>query len=775
VIEFADGRGTPRAHPRRVLVTGDSPSLAHAWVDALRQIGTEPCEAIESHRAFEVQERLGRGDIDAVVADVAGRGPAITGIVTWLTTVAPDVPVVVIARAGTEDDLVLAIADGADEVLLGAPAGEQVGRAVRLAVSRHLFRRRASRSVAREIEERYRYLFDRNPHPMWVYDLDTLQFLAVNDAAVWQYGFSRDEFGAMTIRDIRPPADIPQLLASVASVKAGSQPERTRWRHRRKNGTIVPVDVLSSPIIFSGRRAELVIAIDVTDQIAAQQAREASERRYRDIFENAIDVIFTADLDLRVTGANAAAEALTGYPRDQMIGRSVFTLIPREDRERVNATLQRLLEDGRVVLFEVAAVTASGERRALEVSASIVREGVRAVGIQGIARDLTDRRRLEAQLRQSQKMEGIGQLAGGLAHDFSNHLTVILGCARALEARLPQRDPLREEASEIADAARRAAGITRQLLAFGRRQSSSPTVLDLGVLVRDLESMLRRLIGEDIDLVVRLDPALGRIKAERNQIEQVALNLAVNARDAMPKGGRLTIEVRNVDFDSEPADDPGGPKSGAFVRLTVADTGIGMDLTTQRRIFEPFFTTKEHGSGLGLSTVYGIVRQNSGRIGVSSERGQGTVFRLYFPRLAEGEPDASLDSARGGSTTLTGRENVLVVEDDNGVREFVRSALGRAGYTVSCAATPAEALEIVKPGGHRIDLLLVDLVLPGSTGAELATVVAGLAPGVKVLFTSGYDQDAIERRGVPGFDAPLLPKPFTVDALLEAVRDRLDR
>jgi len=382
----------------------------------------------------------------------------------------------------------------------------------------------------------------------------------------------------------------------------------------------------------------------------------------------------------------------------------------------------------------------------------------------GTVQDITDRRRLEEQLLQSQKMEAIGRLAGGVAHDFNNLLTAIIGYADLLARRVQGTPRLEHNVAEILEAAERAAGLTRQLLAFSRKQVLQPRVLSLNATVSEMENMLRRLIGEDIQLLTRLDAGLGQVRADPTQIEQVILNLAVNARDAMPRGGTLTVETGNADLEE-----------GRFVMLAVSDTGVGMDAETRSRVFEPFFTTKEpgKGTGLGLAMVYGIVAQSGGTIRVSSEPGQGTTFRVRLPRVDE---EVAVEGPRGAETPADGgTETVLVAEDEDGVRGLICEILQGLGYHVLEAPRPEAAIHTLAEGGPRVHLLLTDVVMPGMDGRQLAERLTALQPGLRVLYMSGYTGEAIAEHGVLDQGTQLLQKPFTPDALARKVREVLDQ
>jgi two-component system cell cycle sensor histidine kinase/response regulator CckA len=388
-------------------------------------------------------------------------------------------------------------------------------------------------------------------------------------------------------------------------------------------------------------------------------------------------------------------------------------------------------------------------------------------------------RRSEEQLRQAQKMEAIGQLAGGVAHDFNNMLTIIRGYSDLLlNGILGPDDPARDAVGEIRKAAQRAADLTRQLLAFSRRQVLAPRVLVLNSVIGDMDKMLRRLIGEDIQLTSRLAPDLGTVKADPGQIEQVLLNLAVNARDAMPRGGQLTIETANVQLDESYARTHPEVNPGPFVMLAVTDTGCGMDAATQARIFEPFFTTKnpDKGTGLGLATVYGIVKQSGGSVYVYSEVGRGTSFKVYLPRHEEAPAvSREIHVVPRTETRSQGQETLLIVEDDNSVRALTRTVLRSYSYDVIEAVDADDALRLVSQYAQPIHLLVTDLVMPGMSGRELAERLTELRPQMKVLYVSGYTDDAVVRHGLLEAEVAFLQKPFTPSALASKVREVLDK
>jgi len=626
----------------------------------------------------------------------------------------------------------------------------------------------------RESEKRYRELFDRNPSPMWVFDRDTLRILDVNQAAAEQYGWSREEFLQMTMADLGPAEELPTLEATVGRRVHGTVPPR--FRHRRRDGTALEVEVVHQDVLFRGTPARLLLATDVTARVRAEE----DIQKLVSLVENSGDFIAMAGLDWRLFYLNRAGRALVGVGPDTPVsGWSVRDLWYDETREAVEREVLPRVAAGEARNFEGNlrhAVT--GEPIAVECSAFAIRDARsgRVLAAAFVLRDLTERRRVEEHLRQAQRMEAIGRVAGGVAHEINNMMTVILGFCTFLTKSLEEGDPRHQDVAQIARAADRAAEVSRQLLAFSRRQLLQPKVLELNTVLLDLESVLRRLMGEDRDLVLRLAPQLGWVRTDRTQLEQVILNLALNARDAMPHGGRLAIETSMVVLGGEYAHRHPGTtvRPGPYVLLTVSDTGRGMDPATRAQIFEPFFTTKPvgQGTGLGLSVAYGIVKQSGGYIWVYSEPGQGATFKIYLPQVEEsGERITWREPVRPPAGA---GELILVVEDERLIRDFACRFLRQEGYDTREAADGEQALEVLRelPGGAA--LVLADLVMPRMDGRELAARLAELRPGVPVLFMSGYTNDEIVRRGLLHPGAPFLQKPFSPETLARKVRELLD-
>jgi PAS domain S-box-containing protein len=640
---------------------------------------------------------------------------------------------------------------------------------------------RQSRELAEDAEQRYRLLFDRNPVPLWVYDLETLAFLAVNDAAIAQYGFTRAEFMRMTLREIRPPEDIPALLESHRTGRPGLAASGL-FRHRRKDGTIIAVDIRSHDMMFGDRPGRLVLATDVTEQVRAREELQSMNERLRVLVEASPLAIVGFGVEGTVRSWNPAAERTFGWTEAEVVGRPA-PFVPAEHDEEVRQFRDHIRLGNSITGFQTGMRRRDGSAIDASVSGAPLRNGVGdVVGFVGVYEDVTERRKTERalqtseeQLRQAQKMEAVGRLAGGVAHDFNNILTTIQSYTEFLSTELGPGSPHIGDLKEIEEAAVRAGGLTRQLLAFSRKEAIESHPLNLNEIVAETERMLRRVIGEDIELVTRLDPLLGRFQGDRGQFSQLLMNLAVNARDAMPEGGRLLIETSNVELDEAYAGEHRGSTAGPHILLSVSDTGIGMDAAIKSRIFEPFFTTKEQGkgTGLGLSMVYGFVQQSGGSIWVYSEPDEGTTFKIYLPRVADVSDDDIAGLDEPASRHAAGAATILLVEDESAVRRVAKRTLAESGYTVLEAANGREALAVAAAHRGPIDLVLTDMVMPEMRGGELATKLREVRPESRLLMMSGYTEEAASRRAILEAGSAFLEKPFTASRLLERVHQVL--
>jgi PAS domain S-box-containing protein len=512
------------------------------------------------------------------------------------------------------------------------------------------------------------------------------------------------------------------------------------------------------------------IAFAIERKRAEEKVRE-SESRLRVLVEQLPAVLWTVDRNLRFTSAVGAGLSRLGLKPDEIVGMSLSEYFETTDPEFEPVAAHKHAIVGEPVMFHLEWKGGSFACHAEPLRGA---DG-NVPGAICMCLDITDRKQLEEQLRHAQKMEAVGRLAGGIAHDFNNLLMVIQGYSDLLTERLPKDDPLQRNAVQIQMAAQRASSLTRQLLAFSRKQMLAPTVLNTHAVVADIEKILRRLIGEDVRLETSSVPDLWLVKADRSQVEQVVMNLAVNARDAMPLGGRLTIETANVEIDASFAHTHGVIKPGKYVVLSVTDNGCGMDAETQAHLFEPFFTTKEKGkgTGLGLATVYGIVKQSGGYIWVHSEPGQGSTFKIYLPRIEDESMRMEHDKRVDTRLLQTGSETILLVEDEAGVRELTRGYLEMGGYKVIEAEDGYTALELAAMHAGPIHLLLTDVIMPGISGREVAERIRALRPEIKVLYMSGYTDQTVVQHGILDDDAVFLQKPFTMTTLSSKLRELL--
>lgn len=540
---------------------------------------------------------------------------------------------------------------------------------------------------------------------------------------------------------------------------------------------------LPSPSAFATSTENLAVANEtlkneITQRMRTEEALRASESRLAGILNTADDAIISIDANQHIKLFNQGAERIFQYSDSEVINQPLELLLPLRfasiHRQHVvefgnSPDVSRAMGQRR----EIHGRRKDGAEFSAEATISKLKLGDE-ISFTVMLRDITDRKNLEEQLRQAQKMEAIGRLAGGIAHDFNNLLTAIIGYSQVAMSRLDSSDSVYSAIEQVDKAAQRAATLTSQLLAFSRRQILQPKLLDLNDVVNDMNRMLQRLIGEDVKLVTVVQPSLGTVMADPGQIEQVIVNLAVNARDAMPQGGKLTIETANVELDENYTRTHAQVEPGSYIMLAVSDTGSGMDVETMSKIFEPFFTTKEvgRGTGLGLSTVYGIIKQSGGHIWVYSEPGQGTSFKIYLPRV-EGMPEMlGLDA--GHLTLMRGSETILLVEDEEAVRKLAREILEMNGYTVLEASNGDDALRMAHDPENKIDLLLTDVVMPDTSGKELANQLGITMPHIKVLYMSGYTDNTIIHHGVLDAGIAFLQKPFTPSSLARKVRAVLD-
>jgi len=637
---------------------------------------------------------------------------------------------------------------------------------------RDITERKRADTVLQESEARYRTLFENAPVGLYRTTPDG-RILAGNPAFVRMLGYA--SFEELAMRNLNtsgfepdyPRSHFVELLekrGEVAGLESVWYGKDGGVRHVRENVRAIRDD--SGRILYYEGTAE-----DITERRRA----EAEHFRLVTAIEQSAEAVVITDTRGEIEYVNPAFTRTTGYSREEAIGKNPRILKSGKQDPAIYQQLWETILKGQIWHGEIINQRKDGKFYTEEMTITPVRDA-RGEVTHFIAtkQDVTERKTLEAHLQQAAKIEAVGRLAGGVAHDFNNLLTVINGYTELLLDKFRQDSQATLHLKEVKSAGERAATLTRQLLAFSRRQVLAPEVLDLNSVVSNVEKMLRRLIGEDVKLRTILDPALGRVKADPGQVEQVIVNLAVNARDAMPLGGSLTLETSNVELDEAFARNHATVKPGPHVMLAVGDTGTGMTPETQARIFEPFFTTKEKGkgTGLGLATVYGIVKQSGGSIWVYSELGQGTVFKIFFPTVSEGL--AAKGPAKMETDTSSGTETVLVIEDEEGVRSLIRVALASAGYKVLETLDGEGALATCAHHAGPIHLLLTDVVMPQRSGPRVAQRVAALRPDIKVLYMSGYTDDAIVHHGVLTQEMPFIQKPFSPIALRKKIREVLD-
>ena len=636
---------------------------------------------------------------------------------------------------------------------------------------------RGKRELALEQSEaRYRGLLEQASDAIFVAD-PTSRIRIANRRACELLGYEREELTRMKISDLIAPEDLATQPVRWEELR-GKPFLIFERRMVKRDGTRFHVEVSVRMLPDGSAQA---IARDVTQRRREQEALRLSEAELRALVEASSDVVIVLDRDGRYLKIPSASPQFQRWSTNDVVGHTLHDLLPRDQADQLLEVVRSALDTRRTVALDYSIPI--GEKDVwFRATVSPMLED-RAVLI---ARDITRQHEaerelelLEEQLRHSQKMDAVGRLAGGIAHDFNNLLTVIGGNSELVLEGLPASDPQRDGVAEIRRAADRAAALTRQLLAFSRKQVMQPSAISLNTVVHEVEKMLARVIGEDVTLQTELDPELGLMRGDQGQLEQVLLNLAVNARDAMRQGGRLRIVTRNRAIAAGADAIVTGAKPGEYVTLQVSDTGHGMDAETQAKIFEPFFTTKSvgRGTGLGLSTVYGIVQQSGGAIQVQSAPAQGATFTLLFPRLAADAlvPRAPAAHVVSNAGTPTQRGRILLVEDEDAVRRLARLALTREGHEVLEARNGAEAIELAERGGPPLDLLVTDVVMPGMSGRELADRLSEKQPGLRVLFLSGYASGDTERLELDAGRRDYLHKPFTAATLSRAVNETLER
>ncbi len=603
---------------------------------------------------------------------------------------------------------------------------------------------------------------------------------SVNPAAEQMFGYGASELIGHNVSMLMPSPDRERHDSYVGGyLETGEKKVIGIGREvtgRRRDGTTFPLDLAVSEVYIGGKRTFMGMLRDVTERKEIEEALRHERDFAESLVETAQVIVLVLDTEARIVRFNHYFEEISGFSLEEVRGKEWFTtFLPLRDHQRIRQAFSRAVGDVPTVGNVNPIVTKSGVERQIEWYSKTLRDAAGEItGVLATGHDISERLELEEQFRQAQKLEAVGRLAGGVAHDFNTLLGSILGYGEMLLDRLDEAEPLRRPVEQIRRGAERGAGLTRQLLAFSRRQVLKPEVLDLRAVLSEMDDMLRRLIGADFELEHRHDPELGLVKVDAGQIQQVVMNLVVNACDAMAGGGRIVIAAENAAVDETHADRGAVLAPGRYVRVCVSDTGCGMDEQTRKQIFEPFFTTKDQGkgTGLGLSTVYGIVRQSGGGVAVDSRLGEGSTFKVYLLRSEEAMAAAVVEAA-AETVPERGSETILLVEDDEMFLELLSEVLEGSGYRVLAAGDPATALEL--SGGHQgtVDLLISDMVMPGMSGQDLAGRLVSERPDMKVLLMSGYSDEALEERGVSS-ESGFIQKPFSTKELVREVRHSLD-
>jgi two-component system cell cycle sensor histidine kinase/response regulator CckA len=758
--------------PLRVLLVEHDRDDVELCLLELKRAGFDPrMDIVQDEQQFSACVRANHYDL--VLADY--RLPNWTGLdaLQRLQELEKNIPLILVTGTLGDEKAVECIKRGVTDYVLK----DQLARlpvAVRRALEERALREEGARATQalRENQDSFRLMFRNNPLPMYVVDLESLRILEVNDAIVATHGYSREEFLRMHVTDFRPPEDVPLVLEYL---KKGIEPYFAAgiWRHLSKQGKIMYMEIHAHLLSFAGRPAVLAVAQDVTQRLRAEEALRESEARYRELFEHAPYGIYRATAQGDILDVNPALVAMLGFSSvEDLLALKDIRELYRDVRDRARC-LATLKNTGRIDT-ELEWKRKDGQPLLIRLNGRLVpKELGREECFEVMVEDVTGRRALEKQLQQMQKFEAIGELAGGIAHDFNNMVAAILGWAELGSSELPPEHKAHAHFGKIQQQARRSAALTRQLLAFARRQILAPRNIDFNQSVTETLSLLERVIGGNIELETQLAPDLDPVRADPTQFEQVLMNLCLNARDAMPQGGHLLIETSVVEYDDEQCRRFASARPGRYGCLAVSDTGIGMDAATLDRIFEPFFTTKEagKGTGLGLATVYGVVKQHGGFVNVYSELGHGTCFRVYLPvGQVAAEPKAN---PVADAPAADGHETILIAEDHEGLREIACQTLSHLGYHVLVAVDGEEAVEMFRLHHAKIDLVLLDVVLPRLAGPEAYSRMCEEKPGLPVLFATGYSPDTPMLRSVQQQELPLLQKPYTPQDLARKVREAL--
>jgi PAS domain S-box-containing protein len=761
----------------RVLVIEQAIADAELNLSELQRAGFK-CRPHIVGTLEELSDRLRRFHYDIVLAEYRLAGWTGMDAFSEVRKSGSDVPFILITGTLGEETAVECIKQGVtDYVLKGhlARLPVVVSRALKEKTLRDA--RAFMVDALRQSEANSLFLFANNPLPMWVFDSKSLQFLQVNDSAVDHYGYTHIEFLQMSITDLHPTEEVPRLLRTLQERTAGDK-TGGQWHHRLKNNSMIDVDIFLHSKEYAGQSTVLVVAQDITER----KRTETERQKFFTLVENSRDFIAVSDLKDNLEYVNPAGRALLGMGGPESVpGTHSQDYVVPEDLTLVQETIFPAIFSSGYWKGELRfRHRQTGQTIPVDCVAFQVKdpetEEIRSIAT--VSRDITERRSLEQQLRQAQKFEAIGQLAGGIAHDFNNVIGAILGWAELGEEQAASSgETYAGYFKKIHSQCDRVTGLVRQLLAFARRQILEPRNFSLNQSVRDVVNLVEGLIGKDIELRTSLADDLAVVLVDPTQIEQVLMNLCINSRDAMPNGGRLSIETSNAEFSPEDCRQNAALEPGKFASLSVSDTGIGMNAGVRERIFEPFFTTKGigKGTGLGLATVYGIVKQHGGFIQVTSEPGKGSTFRIFMPVSENPAPVESQQPVTADLPFRGGNETILIAEDHEGVREMARATLESLGYRILVARDGKEALEVFSAHRDPIGLVLLDVIMPRLNGPETYEAIKALHPDVPVIFATGYSNESAALTEIVGRGIAVLQKPYSPKLLGRRVREALDR
>lgn len=760
--------------PLRVLLVEDSPTDAKLVMHALRRASLDvDLKRVEDEVAMRAALQSGQWDI--VLCDWALPNFNALAALDVLTQAALDIPFIIVSGTIGEELAAEAMRGGANDYVLKHNLARLAP-----AIEREL-REAGVRRKQGQLEARFRALIEKSADAVALNAEDGTMLYA-SPAAATILGFAPEDLIGTRFLDHVHVEDRARVFEEMPRTrKTSTENDMLEFRVERPDGSFRWVEATRTNMLSDPAVGGIVCNFrDISERKKATDDLRASEARFARLAESGIVGIAIADVNGRILDVNEACTRMVGYSREELLSGDVrwFELAPPELRHLADRAVLHLKERGVAPPYETETLCKDGTTRPILIGVAMLAypqciafmaDLAERKGVEKALRDS------ETRLRQAQKMEAVGRLAGGVAHDFNNVLSVILSYSDMLLSSLADGNPVRQEIEEIRRAGARAADLTRQLLMFSRQQVVAPRVLDLNELLTGMDRMLRRLLGADVELVSVPTRPLGRTRVDPSSVEQLVMNLVVNARDAMPTGGQLTLATHNVILDAAYARDHFEVTPGPYVMLTVTDTGVGMDKNTMSRMFEPFFTTKERGkgTGLGLSTVFGIVQQSGGSVSVQSELGEGTTFRVYLPSVeANLDPSRSV-SPRSNSLRARGSETILVVEDDDQVRAVILGILRKSGYRVIEASNGGEALLHSERYADRIHLLLSDVVMPHMSGPELAKRLANVRPDMKVLCMSGYTDDSVVRHGVLEAHFAFIQKPVTPESLTSRVREVL--